>query len=125
MGKDRASKYGRIKLSIMIKIGIAGFGKIGQLRAKILSARNDIKIVGIYDVKKPSTIEPKLFYNSFDDLLNTNLDAVFICAYNTVLAEYTSRALNKGVHVFCEKPPAMKLEELDSVFDALKKQVQK
>ena len=25
----------------MIKIGIAGFGKIGQLRARILSERND------------------------------------------------------------------------------------
>ena len=47
---------------------------------------------------------------------------VFICAYNTVLAEYTTKALNKGFHVFCEKPPAMKVEELDSVFNALKRQ---
>lgn len=104
----------------MIKVGIAGYGKIGKLRANILSERKDVKIVGIYDVVKPERIENITFYNSYDDLLNAELDAVFICAYNTVLAEYTAKALNKGVHVFCEKPPAMKTEELGIVFEALK-----
>lgn len=104
----------------MIKIGIAGFGKIGQLRAEILAKRNDIKIVGVYDVSKPDSISHGVFYDSFDQLINSDLDAVFICAYNTVLAEYTAKALNKGLHVFCEKPPAMKLEELDKVIKALK-----
>lgn len=105
----------------MIRIAIAGFGKIGQLRAQILSKRNDVEIVGVYDVKKPDNIGSCPFFDSFDELLKAGLDAVFICAYNTVLAEYTSRALNQGIHVFCEKPPAMKLEELDQVFDAYRK----
>lgn len=104
----------------MIRIGIAGYGKIGQLRAKILSERTDLEIVGIYDPQKPDSVDDHLFYDSFEDLLNSELDAVFICAFNTVLAEYTTKALNKGLHVFCEKPPAMKLDELDSVLDALK-----
>ena len=42
----------------MIKIGIAGYGKIGQLRAKILLERNDIKLVGIYDLEKPKKLIP-------------------------------------------------------------------
>ena len=104
----------------MIRIGIAGFGKIGQLRAKILSERDDIEIVGIYDVVKPKKIKAGVFFESYDDLLNSDLDAVFICAYNTVLADYTAKALNKGLHVFCEKPPAMKIEELEIVSKALK-----
>ena len=87
----------------MIKIGIAGYGKIGQLRVDILSKRTDVKIVGIYDVKKPENIDDQLFYDSYDELLNSGLDVVFICAYNTVLAEYTTKALNKGFHVFCRK----------------------
>ncbi len=104
----------------MIRIGIAGFGKIGQLRAKILSERDDVEIVGIYDVVKPKKIKAGVFFESYDDLLNSDLDAVFICAYNTVLADYTAKALNKGLHVFCEKPPAMKIEELEIVSKALK-----
>ena len=104
----------------MIKVGIAGFGKIGQLRADILSKRKDIEIVGIYDVIRPEKIADEIFHSSYDSLINSNLDAIFICAYNTVLADYTAKALKKRIHVFCEKPPAMKVEELDVVFKALK-----
>jgi predicted dehydrogenase len=103
----------------MIKVGIAGYGKIGQLRYKILSDRDDVSIVGIYDVKKPEKLNSVVFCNSYEELLETGLDAIFICAYNTVLADYTAKALNKGIHVFCEKPPAMKVEDLDIVFKAL------
>ena len=104
----------------MIKIGIAGYGKIGQLRAKILSERDDITIVGVFDPIKPKKLKTGEFFESFDKLIEADIDAVFICAYNTVLAEYTSKALKKGINVFCEKPPAMKTEELGIVFDALK-----
>lgn len=104
----------------MIKIGIAGFGKIGQLRTTLLASRDDVEVVGVYDVKKPEDKISIPFYNSYDELLDSDLDAVFICAFNTVLAEYTAKALNKGIHVFCEKPPAMKIEDLGPVFEALK-----
>jgi predicted dehydrogenase len=105
----------------MIRIGIAGFGKIGQLRAEILSKREDVIITSVYDVVQPENLNADItFYKSYDELLKSGIDAVFICAYNTVLAEYTAKALDYGLHVFCEKPPAMKTEELDVVFDSLK-----
>jgi len=103
----------------MIRVGIAGFGKIGQLRAEILSERNDVTVVGIFDVVKPKNNIKYNFYKTYEDLLALNLDAIFICAYNTVLADYTSKALNKGFHVFCEKPPAMQVDDLDNVFKAV------
>ena len=37
----------------MIKFDIAGYGKIGQLRHKILLNRDDVVVNGIYDVKMP------------------------------------------------------------------------
>ena len=104
----------------MIKVGIAGFGKIGQLRAEILSDRKDVSIIGVYDVKKPEKLDSLVFYDSYEKLLESGVDAIFICAYNTVLADYTAKALNRGIHVFCEKPPGMKVKELDVVFKALK-----
>jgi len=104
----------------MIKVGIAGFGKIGQLRTKILSSRSDVSLVGFYDVKKPEKPEPLVFYETYEELLESGIEVVFICAYNTVLADFTAKALNKGIHVFCEKPPAMEVKELDSVVKALK-----
>jgi predicted dehydrogenase len=105
----------------MIRIGIAGFGKIGQLRAEILSKREDVIITSVYDVVQPENLNADITFNkSYDDLLKSGIDAVFICAYNTVLAEYTAKALDYGLHVFCEKPPAMKTEELEVVFNSLK-----
>ncbi len=105
----------------MINIGIAGYGKIGRLREEILSKRNDVKITGIYDVKEHVNLNDIKFYKSYDELISSNLDVIFICAYNTVLAEYTIKALEKGIHVFCEKPPAMTISELDKVLDAYNK----
>lgn len=104
----------------MIRVGIAGFGKIGQLRFNILSSYKNIEIVGIYDVKRPNTEFSGKFFDSFDALIEADIDAVFICAYNTVLANYTYEALSKGLHVFCEKPPAMKVKELMPVFETHK-----
>ena len=49
----------------MIKVGIAGFGKIGQLRADILSKRDDVIIVGVYDVVKPVDGIKYDFFNSY------------------------------------------------------------
>ena len=105
----------------MIRVGIAGFGKIGQLRFNVLSSYKKIEIVGIYDEKRPNTEFPGKFFDSFDALIEADIDAVFICAYNTVLANYTCKALSKGLHVFCEKPPAMEVKELMPVFEMHKK----
>jgi predicted dehydrogenase len=103
----------------MIRVGIAGFGKIGQLRAKILNEFRDVEVIGVFDPKKPVHNDYK-YYPTFEELLSLDLDAIFICAFNTVLAEYTTRALERGLHVFCEKPPAMRVEELVSVDEAFR-----
>ena len=102
----------------MLKVGIAGFGKIGQLRTELLNENENTKVVALFDLKKPDNLESHIiFVESFEDLLNQDIDAVFICAFNNVLASYTSLALKAGKHVFCEKPPARTTEELKSVIE--------
>ncbi len=100
----------------MLKIGIAGFGKIGQIRALEISKNKHTILNAVFDIKKPSNIDDNItFCNSFEDLLEQDIDAVFICTFNNVLADYTSKALKAGKHVFCEKPPARTSQELLSV----------
>lgn len=106
----------------MIKIGIAGFGKIGQVRASEIEKREDAKVVAIYDINKPAKLhEDVKFCESFEELLAQDIDAVFVCAFNSVLADYTTQALEAGKHVFCEKPPARTSKELKKVIEAEKK----
>lgn len=102
----------------MLKIGIAGFGKIGQIRALELSKNKHTVLKAIFDINRPSILDTNIiFCNSFDELLTQDIDAVFICTFNNVLAEYTTKALKTGKHVFCEKPPARTSEELKSVIE--------
>jgi len=102
----------------MIKVGIAGFGKIGQIRANELEKNENSKVVAIFDVIKPDKLDNNIkIVESFEELLNQDIDAVFICTFNNVLADFTSQALKAGKHVFCEKPPAKTTEELKSVIE--------
>jgi predicted dehydrogenase len=100
----------------MLKIGIAGFGKIGQIRANEIFKNENTILTAVFDINKPSNLDNKIiFCTSFDELLTQDIDAVFICTFNNVLADYTTKALKAGKHVFCEKPPARTSEELKSV----------
>lgn len=100
----------------MIKVGIAGFGKIGQVRAKELEKNKNTQVVAVYDIKKPEKLYDSIkFCDSFEELLAQDIDAVFVCAFNDVLADYTTQALKFGKHVFCEKPPARRSKELQTV----------
>lgn len=102
----------------MLKIGIAGFGKIGQIRALEISKNEYTTLNAVFDIKKPSNLDNHvIFCNSFEELLEQDIDAIFICTFNNVLANYTSKALKAGKHVFCEKPPARTSKELLSVIE--------
>ena len=91
----------------MIKVAIAGFGKIGQVRAREILRREDVTLVAVHDIERPDVLPKDVkFFRSYSDLLALDIDAVFVCAVNNVLAEYTMEAVLKGVHVFCEKPGA-------------------
>ncbi|WP_428738526.1 Gfo/Idh/MocA family protein [Sulfurimonas sp.] len=106
----------------MIKVAIAGFGKIGQVRAKEIAKNDYTELVAVYDINKPVELDSKvIFCETYEELLAQDVDAVFICAFNDVLANYTSDALEAGKHVFCEKPPARTTVELERVIAAEKK----
>lgn len=105
----------------MIKIGIAGLGKIGKVRVSEIEKREDAEIVACFDTDKSVKNDFKYkVVSTFEDLLNEDIDAVFICTYNNVLAEYTKLALSRGKHVFCEKPPARTTKELLEVIEVEK-----
>ena len=55
-------------------------------------------------------------YKYYNELLDKNIiDAVFITLPNYLASEVTIKCLKKNIHVFCEKPPARTLKEIQSV----------
>ena len=99
---------------------IAGYGKMGKIREATLQSHPDTEVGLIFDPGLSSLENPgHKCCSSFDDLIRTDCDMVFIAGYVSNAADYTVRALRAGKHVFCEKPPALSVEEMKSVKSAL------
>lgn len=58
-------------------------------------------------------------FGSYQEMLDSGkVDAVYISLPNHLHAEWSIRALQAGVHVLCEKPFALSLEEVDAMIAA-------
>ena len=109
-----------------LRTGIAGFGAVGKIRFEILSKKDGLEIVSISDQNIESTLAYSAnikTYNDFEEMISKeSLDVIFIALPNYLAAKATILALNKGIHVFCEKPPARNPREFEKVIEvALKR----
>ena len=95
-----------------IKLGIVGYGKMGKIREHSINSSDDSTVTSIYEKNKDLVDCKNIYCDSFDELLDSDIDGVIISTYVNTAAEYVLKALNKGKHVFCEKPPAMSSREL-------------
>jgi len=106
-----------------LKVGIAGYGVVGQRRKKFIDANPYLEVVAICDQKfsKGQTIENDIsIYSSYLDLLGHGLDVLIVCLTNDVAADATIAGLKNGLHVFCEKPPGRDVEDIRNVIKASK-----
>jgi predicted dehydrogenase len=104
-----------------LKFGIAGFGKMGKIREIAIANSQEAELIAIFEINDYQYSDDSVIQcKSFDELLSSEIDAVIISSYVSVAAEYVIRALNSGIHVFCEKPPAMNANEMLEVIEAEK-----
>ena len=99
------------------KVGIIGFGRMGQIRLEVIRKLDIFEVVSIYDPY--STKKNRLFVNSLDDLIdNKNIEIIFICTPNYLNKKLTIESLKKEKHVFCEKPPGLNAKDIENVIIA-------
>jgi predicted dehydrogenase len=105
-----------------IKLGIAGYGKMGKIREQSILESDYTKLVSIYEPTEYEHHDENVkACSSYEELLETDVDAIMVSAYVKVAAEYVIRALEAGKHVFCEKPPSMTSKEMLNVIEAEKR----
>jgi predicted dehydrogenase len=94
----------------MIKVAVVGLGKMGLSHHAIVNAHPDAELVGVCDSSSYVLGVLKRYtgvttYSDFDEMLETaELDAVFIATPSSSHARMVGSALQRGLHVFCEKP---------------------
>jgi len=116
----------------MLRVGIAGFGFMGQTHYKCWKAVKGAEVVAICDVN-PNIVEDTKravgnigdteqaidfsslqIYTDFEEMLESGeLDAVSITLPTSLHAEFSIKALASGVNVFCEKPMALNVEDCE------------
>ena len=113
----------------MIKLGIIGAGRIGQVHAAgILSSGLQARIEAIADpymseqtaawAKSMGIPNVTLHYKKI--LEDASIDAVLICSSTDTHSPISMEAIARGKHVFCEKPIDHDLEKIYEVQQALK-----
>lgn len=97
-------------------IGIGGIFRGAHLPA--LLSHPDVELVALCDcvVSKAQSVADELgieqVYENYMDLLDrADIDAVHICTPNLYHSEIAIAALERGKHVFCEKPDAVNQQE--------------
>lgn len=103
-----------------LKVGIAGFGVVGKKRKLCADLNPNLEVVAVCD-RYFSTSEVnsegiKVFTN-YEDLLGEELDVIFVCLTNEIAPTVVKAALQKGIHVFCEKPPGREVADLLGVIE--------
>jgi predicted dehydrogenase len=106
-------------MSDKIKIGIIGLGKMGDIRAKTIRARNDAVLISGTDPYPPdSGFEDMVILPDYKAVINSDVDAVVVCTPNRFIPDTVVAALKAGKHVFCEKPPGRNLEDIRRIMKA-------
>jgi len=104
-----------------IRVGVIGTGRIGKLHIEHL-AQNipEADLVALCSLDRPSMDSLAEQFNvaeAVDDytelLADSEIDAVLITSATNTHVEISQAAAKAGKHIFCEKPIALDLEDID------------
>ena len=105
-------------MSNELKVGIAGYGVVGKMRQHFIDSHPKLQTVAVCDRTFNSNgvfdVGVK-FYTDYHHLLDGDLDVLFVCMTNDTAPNVTISGLEKGLHVFCEKPPGRDLDDIARV----------
>ncbi|MGH2272309.1 Gfo/Idh/MocA family protein [Anaerohalosphaeraceae bacterium U12dextr] len=124
----------------MLQVGIVGLGFMGRMHLNCWNRQKDARVVAVFDIDphiqqkaselignikgqgQPLDLKSIQFYSNYDEFLRSSgIDAVSITTPTWLHADYTIKALEAGIHVLCEKPMALTLEQCDRMIAAADK----
>jgi scyllo-inositol 2-dehydrogenase (NADP+) len=94
----------------VVNVGVVGLGKMGLSHFSIINAHQDTNVVGLCDssgyildiLTKYTGVST---YSNLETMLDgTDIDAVVIATPSKYHAPMVRSCLERGIHVFCEKP---------------------
>lgn len=104
-------------MSTPLKCGIIGYGYMGQIRRRNIADHPDLQFSAVCDPGRSAEIATLgvPVFERWQDLVDADLDVVFVCPPNFLIPDAAVYALERGRHVFCEKPPGRCLDDIKRI----------
>jgi D-xylose 1-dehydrogenase (NADP+, D-xylono-1,5-lactone-forming) len=113
-----------MKRSTKVRWGLLSTAHINRRLIPALRASKRGELVGVASrslakaEKYAANWAIPLAFGSYQEMLDSGqIDAVYVSLPNHLHAEWSIRALKAGVHVLCEKPFAISLEQVDQMIE--------
>ena len=99
----------------MIKIGVIGIGHLGKIHIRLLKEIKEFDLIGFYDTnpvnsKKITSEFGISSFSSAKELIDSS-DAIDVVTPTKYHFEYAKMAIEKGKHLFVEKPITATIDE--------------
>ncbi len=110
-----------------MRVGVVGLGWAGQQHIDAYDALDGVTLAGIAGLEDDVRAELAERYRvehavaRWEDLLELELDALSVAVPTFLHAPIAIAALERGLHVLCEKPIARSPEEADAMLAAAHK----
>jgi UDP-N-acetyl-2-amino-2-deoxyglucuronate dehydrogenase len=106
-----------------LRIGIVGCGRIAERHADYINNKAILAAVCDIEPAKADSLAANFgvpSYLSIEDFLKaeSNMDVVAVCTPNGLHAQHSIQALNAGMHVLCEKPMAIDVNDCKRMIEA-------
>ena len=109
----------------MLKIGVLGAGHLGKIHLRLLHESKKYELIGFFDpftenAKKVSAEYGYKLFNSLDELIDA-VEVVDIVTPTLSHFDCAKKAIEKGRHIFIEKPIAKTVLEAETIRNLAKK----
>jgi predicted dehydrogenase len=116
-----------VSLKKRVKLGVVGLGNMGSGHLNYLRSMATVELVGVCDIVKEKAdkcateCNCKAYYTSAELLERSGLEAILIAVPHYDHTQISIDAFNKGIHVLCEKPLAVHVNDAQKMIDAYEK----
>ncbi len=107
------------------KVGVVGLGFIGPAHIEAIRRLGVADVVAVADVagaqEKAETLGVEHAFSDWKEMIDSGLvEVIHICAPNHIHYDIAKYALEKGLHVLCDKPLALTVEQAKDLVEVAK-----
>lgn len=110
-----------------VKVGLIGLGNMGSSYVRMLKGLENVDVVGVCDIIKAKSdkfaleLDTKAYYEYTDLFDKSGLEAVIIVVPHYAHTPIAIEAFSRGLHVLCEKPVAVHVNDANKMTVAYEK----